>query len=125
MKLGNDPQSELALSPLERAVLTALAQSLGDAAATLDSQVQSLRVSMRSHSGVGFVTKLEVAEAAPALPADAARRVGPVYASHPQLREPAEFLVQLKGGKLAAIEAFCGEGMWPSDDAYFRVVAAR
>lgn len=125
MKLGSDPQSQLVLSPLERSVLRALAERLGDAGPALQAQCERLRVSMRTHSGVGFVTKLEVPEDVAAVPVEAARRVGAVYASHPQLAESAEFLVQLKAGRLASIEAFCGEGMWPSDDAGFRVGVRR
>lgn len=123
MKLGNDPQSQLVLTPLERSVLKALAQGLGDAAPVLQAQCDRVRVSSRTHSGVGFVTKLEVPEDVAGLAPEATRRVGAVYASHPQLAEPAEFLVQFKGGRLATIEAFCHEGMWPADDAGFRVGA--
>jgi hypothetical protein len=123
MKLGNDPASRLALSRLERAALAALARGIaGDAGALLEAQAGTARVVMRSHSGVGFVTKLEVAADVAALPPDAARRVRPLHASHPELREPAELLVQLKQGRLASIEAFCHEGMWPADDAGFRIL---
>ncbi len=121
MKLGNDPQSQLVLTPLERSVLRACAQGLGEVAPTLDAQAQSARVSIRTHSGVGFVTKLEIPEHAASLPPEAARRVRAVYASHPQLAEPAEFLIQLKDGRLASIEAYCPDGMWPADAAGFQV----
>lgn len=125
MKLGNDPPSALTLTPLERAVIRALAARHGDAGPALEAQCDRLRVVFRSHSGVGFVTRLEVPEDVAAVPAAAAERPGAVYASHPQLAEPAEFLVQFKGGRLASIEAFCGQGMWPADDAGFRVGVAR
>lgn len=123
MKLGNDPRSALVLTPLEKAVLENLAEGLGAAGSTLQAQIPELRVVNRTHSGVGFVTRLEPAENAQGLPAEAARRIRAVYASHPQLREPAEFMVQFKAGRLATIEAFCPEGMWPADDAGFRVEA--
>ena len=75
----------------------------------------------RTHSGVGFVTKLAIPDDIPGLPAEAAGRIGPVHASHPDLGEPAEFLVQLKAGRLASIEAYCYAGTWPADEAGFRV----
>jgi hypothetical protein len=124
MKLGNDPQSKLAMSPLERAVLAALAQRLGAAGAPLAAQSASARVASRSHSGVGFVTRLEVPADAPPVEAAVAARAGAVYASHPALPEPAEFLVQFRDGRLATIEAFCYAGLWPEDDAAFRVGVA-
>lgn len=124
MKLGNDPQAKLVLTPLERAVLTALAGRLGAAGEPLLAQRDAARVANRSHSGVGFVTRFEVPAEAPVLEAAIAARVAPVYASHPALAEPAEFLVQFRGGRLATIEAFCGAGMWPDDDGGFRVDAA-
>lgn len=125
MKLGNDPPSALALTPLERAVLRSLADELGPAGGALAAQADRARVVNRSHSGVGFVTRLETPEDVAGLPAEATARIHAVYASHPQLPEPAEFLVQLRAGRLVAIEAFCFAGMWPADDQGFRVGAAR
>ena len=124
MKLGNDPQAKLVLTPLERAVLTALAGRLGPDGAPLLAQRDAARVASRSHSGVGFVTRFEVPPEAPVLEAAVAMRAGPVYASHPALAESAEFLVQFRAGRLATLEAFCGAGMWPEDDGPFRVDAA-
>jgi hypothetical protein len=121
MKLGNDPRSALVISPIERAVLDAQAERLGPAGPTWLAQCRQARVVNRSHSGVGFVTRFEVPADAAALADDAARRVGAVYASHPALREPAEFLIQVKEGRLASIEAFCFDGMWPPDEADFRI----
>lgn len=124
MKLGNDPQSLLALTPLERSVLRAFAQRLGDAGGLWQAQCDQARVLVRTHSGVGFVTKLEIPDDVPGLPAESTGRIGAVRASHPDLGEPAEFLVQLKAGRLASIEAYCYEGMWPADDTGFQVGVA-
>jgi hypothetical protein len=123
MKLGNDPRDALVISSIERAVLDAQAERLGPAGAAWLDQCRQARVAGRSHSGVGFVTRFEVPPEAPALADDAARRVGAVHASHPALREPAEFLIQLKHGRLASIEAFCFDGLWPADDAGFRITS--
>jgi hypothetical protein len=122
MKLGSDPQSQLVLTPLERLVLQAVGQSLGsEYAPAFAAQVAQARVVSRSHSGVGFVTRLSVPDGAASL---RAQRVETVRASHPQLREPAEFLVQLRDGRLAAIEAFCFEGLWPADESAFGILTA-
>ena len=47
------------------------------------------------------------------------RGLRPIRASHPELSQPAEFLVQLKNGRLASVEAFCHEGVWPTDGGRF------
>ncbi len=125
MKLGSDPPAELVLTPLERAVLGALVPALGASAAEYQAQCEHARVLMRSHSGVGFVTRLGVPARLRPLAGEPADRALAVYATHPQLAEPAEFLVQFKAGRLASIEAYCGEGMWPDDDAGFRVGGSR
>jgi hypothetical protein len=125
MRLGSDPASRLVLSPLEQAVLVALACGIGEDGGIIEEQVRRARVSGRTHSGVGFVTRLEVPEDVEPLPPEAARRVRPVLASHPDLAQPAEFLVQLKAGRLASIEAYCHEGTWPADDARFSIPGPR
>jgi len=124
MKLGSDPGSQLFLTPLERAVLEAQGRPLGAAAPAWLAQCRSIRVIGRSHSGVGFVTRFEVpADAAP-FATDATGRIPPVYASHPALREPAQFLIQARDGRIIALEAFCFDGMWPADETGFRITAA-
>ena len=75
----------------------------------------------RTHSGVGFVTRLAVPEELPVAPDTVIRDLRPVLAGHPFLREPAEFVVQVRGGRLAVLEAFCFEGGWPADEAAFRI----
>ena len=121
MKLGSDPPALLALTPLEHSVLRELTRSLGDDGAVLLGQHERARVISRTHSGVGFLTKLEVPGEVAGLTAEAAGRIRPIHARHPELGEPAEFVVQLKAGRLASIEAYCREGMWPADDGAFQV----
>jgi hypothetical protein len=96
----------------------------GDSAdlAVLRAQLARATVVSRTHSGVGFVTRIAVPEDLPALPESAAPRLRPALAAHPQLTERAEFLLQLRGGRLAVLEAYCYEGGWPADEAEFRVV---
>ena len=92
---------------------------MGAAGEGVEKQLAGLVVVSRNHSGVGFVTRLRIADGVSPLPPGAAVAMRPVQASHPELQEPAQFLVQLKGGYLASIEAFCHEGMWPLDASRF------
>jgi hypothetical protein len=110
------------LSRLERTVLAALLKGEGEQLAALRAQLAAATVVSRTHSGVGFVTRLAVPDDAPALAEGANPRLRPVLAAHPQLSERAEFLLQLRGGRLAVLEAYCFEGGWPADEAEFRVV---
>ncbi len=110
------------LSRLERSVLAALLKGEGDEFATLRAQLAGATVVSRTHSGVGFVTRLAVPDGALALAEGVNPRLRPVLAAHPQLAEHAEFLLQLRGGRLAVLEAYCYAGGWPADEAEFRVV---
>ena len=49
-------------------------------------------------------------------------QLSPVRAQHTQLAEPAEFVLQLREGRLASLEAFCFAGGWPTDGDGFRWV---
>ncbi len=109
------------LSDLERSVLTALLRGEGEALATLRAQLAQASVVSRIHSGVGFMTRLAVPGEVPAIE-PAAARLRPLAASHPQLPEPAEFVLQLREGRLASLEAFCFAGSWPADADRFRIV---
>ncbi|MDH4022953.1 MAG: hypothetical protein OEW88_11585 [Gammaproteobacteria bacterium] len=108
------------LSPLERTVLTVMLE--GDACAGLRAQLARATAVSRTHSGVGFVTRIDVPDEVPAVPEAATPRPRAVYAEHPRLKERAEFLLQLRGGRLAVLEAYCVEGSWPADETEFRVV---
>lgn len=111
------------LSPLERSVLTAMLKGGGaDGLETLRAQLTQATVASRTHSGVGFVTRLEVPDSVPCTIETTLPQLQPVHAAHPRLTERAEFLLQLRGGRLAVLEAYCFEGHWPADEAEFRVV---
>jgi hypothetical protein len=109
------------LSPLERAVLTAMLKG-DDGFAPLRTQLAGATVVSRTHSGVGFVTRIDVPDALPSAVEATLPRLRPVLADHPQLAERAEFLLQLRAGRLAVLEAYCFQGGWPADEAEFRVV---
>ena len=106
------------LSDLERTVFdTALA---GEGAETdiLRRQLSEATVMSRTASGVGFVTRLRIPDELPGVSLSYVLPV--VRGEHPQLPGGAEFILQLKNGRLHTIEAFCFEGMWPEDEAAFR-----
>lgn len=124
MHIGEDPPEKLQLTPLERTLLESLAGQLGDAGVLLRAQVASAVVTARSHSGVGFVTRLRVS-GAPALPGHAVQRASLLRAEHPHLSGPAEFCLQFRNGLLATIEAWCQQGVWPADESLFRFGALR
>ena len=111
------------LSHLERAVLAALLAGDGDARVALRAQLERATTLSRTHSGVGFVTRLAVPDNLPEAADPAAARLRPVFAEHPHLPERAEFLLQLRGGRLAVLEAYCYDGAWPAEEGLFRVVA--
>lgn len=109
------------LTELERAVLDlALAPDVGENG-RLREQAGTATVSMRTPSGVGFMTKLEVSESLTASGLPAEDTLPPVFGAHPGLPSGAEFVVQLRSGRLNTIEAFCYEGMWPADESLFRL----
>jgi hypothetical protein len=110
------------LSGLESAVLTAMLKGEGEDLATLRAQLAKATVVSRTHSGVGFVSRIQVPDAIPVLAESTSVPLRPVLAAHPHLTERAEFLLQVRGGRLAVLEAYCFEGGWPADEAEFRVV---
>jgi len=107
------------LTALERSVLeTALAESGIDS--ELYQQIEVATVVARTPSGVGFMTKLSIPDAHCVAGTGAALSV--VIGAHPALSSGAEFILQIKNGRLNCIEAFCHEGMWPVDESLFRIV---
>ncbi len=107
------------LSDLEQAVLSTALAGDGTGMSSLRRQLPAVQVMSRTLSGVGFVTRVQVADELPAaLPVPA---MPIVRGEHPELPGGAEFLLQLKDGRLHTIEAFCFEGIWPADESAFRL----
>lgn len=109
------------LSALERSVLTALLRGESEELAVLRAQLAEASIVSRTHSGVGFMTRLAVPDGVPLIDTTATPRLRPLMAEHPQLPEPAEFVLQLRAGRLASLEAFCFVGGWPADADRFRI----
>jgi hypothetical protein len=109
------------LSELESAVLDVLLAADAGINGQLRVQAGAATVASRIPSGVGFMTKLDVPDelAVTGRPTDETLQT--VYGVHPELPGGAEFVVQVKSGRLNTIEAFCYEGMWPRDESRFSV----
>ncbi len=106
------------LTALERAVLeTALAELGADCG--FHQQVNAATVAVRTPSGVGFMTKLSVPDEHRV--ADFGSAVPVVIGEHPALPSGAEFILQIKNGRVNCIEAYCHEGMWPADESLFHI----
>jgi len=112
---GDVPETP-ALSELEQAVL-GIALQAGDPAWQV--QLDKAEVASRTYSGVGFMTKLRLPPDMPK--ADAGARVAAVAGTHPALPSGAEFLLDIRDGRLHSLEAFCYDGMWPSDESGFQL----
>lgn len=93
----------------------------GEFAAPLAAQLDAAKVALRTPSGVGFVTKLKVPRALGLDDQQAVVDLPTVTGAHPHLPSGAEFVLQIKDGRLNSIEAFCYEGMWPGDDSLFQL----
>lgn len=107
------------LTVLERAVLVAALSGDEKTAASLNSQANEAKVVVRTPSGVGFVTKLQVPEEYCLPDSIKSDSLPLVFGQHPELPSGAEFVLQVKDGRLNSIEAFCFEGMWPRDESLF------
>jgi len=122
MRKPGDTDGPGALSALERTVLEQVLAGDDPALEPLRRQVAMATAGGRTWSGVGFLTRLAVPADAPAAAGDAGHRLRPLLARHPALGEPVEFLLQVRAGRVATLEAFCGDGYWPEDEAAFRLV---
>lgn len=109
------------LTELERAVLRSALAQAGDLAEPLRAQLHAVQVAVRTPSGVGFITKLEVPADLSLVDRQADAGLPTIVGEHPQLPSGAEFVLQIKDGRLNSIEAFCYEGMWPGDESSFRL----
>lgn len=108
------------LTALERSVLETAFASV-ETEAGFREQIEAATVLVRTPSGVGFMTKLRVPEEHRVVDAAAGNAISVIIGEHPALPSGAEFILQIKDGCLNCIEAFCYEGMWPADEAQFKI----
>lgn len=106
------------LTRLERTVLEAALSAAGIDAG-LREQIDVATVRGRTPSGVGFMTRLHVPERYSV--GHGGVIVPVVNGAHPALPAGAEFVLQVKNGRINSIEAFCHEGMWPDDEDRFEI----
>ncbi len=117
--MPNESQVSPELTELERTVLeTAIRHH--SRGAELEAQLNAAKVVVRTPSGVGFVTKLQVPEKLSLVGHTEESELPVVLAEHPALNSGAEFILQVKAGRINCIEAYCYEGMWPADETLFR-----
>ena len=118
----DDTQMEQELTALERAVLKAAFGGIDQVAPISETRFKDARVELRTPSGVGFVTKLAADDSSYRMNLSA-NSLPVIFAEHPALPSGAEFVLQVKDGRVNSIEAFCYEGMWPEDESLFRIGA--
>ena len=114
-------QTSPELTALERTVLNAALAGIDPAASISGSPFEGMKVELRTPSGVGFVTKLRRDDSSRLKNLLEINSLPVIYAEHPELPSGAEFVLQVKDGRVNSIEAFCYEGMWPDDESLFRI----
>ena len=112
------------LTALERSVLETAFPSLQSESGFGD-QIDAATVVVRTPSGVGFVTKLHIPEQYRVTGGAGRNAIPIIIGEHPELPAGAEFILQIKDGLIHCIEAFCYEGIWPENEAQFRIHAGR
>jgi len=117
---GGDMPAQPGLSRLEALILAAFEPADAGHRDHLRAQIERATVVTRTYSGVGFMTRFRVPDP---LPGRVDGIVPPVYGEHPRLPGRAEFVLQLRSGRIHCLEAFCPEGQWPDDESGFRVVS--
>jgi hypothetical protein len=118
-QMPSESQVSPELTELERMVLEAAIRG-HSRGAELEAQLNAATVVVRTPSGVGFVTKLQVPQKLSLVEPAEESALPVVLAEHPALRSGAEFILQVKAGRINCIEAYCYEGMWPADETLFR-----
>lgn len=93
------------LTPLERAVLDALAWDLREVAPDLGGQVEECLPGVRRNTGQGAVTELIVARDRPLPKTGPTGRFGSVHAMVGDLAEAVAFQAELRQGRLLALHA--------------------
>lgn len=91
-------------TPLERAVMEALAWDLRDIAPDLAGQFEESLPGQRRNTGVGVFTEMIVGHSRPPAAERASGAFGTVHAMVGDLPDPIAFKVQLREGRLLALE---------------------
>ena len=94
------------MTPLERAVLDALAWELRGSTPDLAGQVEDSLPGLRRNTGAGLLTELIVDRSRPVSDADATGLFGTAHAVIDGLADPVAFQVELRQGRLIALHGF-------------------
>jgi hypothetical protein len=109
------------LTDLERSVLETACSATG-VDARFCQQIDVATVTVRTPSGVGFVTGLSIPAECHVRGLANGMAIPLIAGEHPELPSGAEFVIQVKNGCINSIEAFCFEGMWPTDESLFKIL---
>jgi hypothetical protein len=102
------------LVPIERAVLNRMLERDGEAFAILRQQALVTRAASRQFTGVGFYTRLTVAQSAPRLsPGTRIDPIGGVGADIAGIRHGAGFVLFVADGAIETLEGFTYDEPWP------------
>jgi hypothetical protein len=113
------------LTELERAVILKLLNADEPAFGVLRAQVETLNVSEREFTGVGFYTELNVPETVTRISANATFKIGDVDAEIKGLKHGAGFLLYVEVGALAMLEGYTYDEKWPSQIESFSLTFSK
>lgn len=109
------------LTPLERAVLSALLDRHVELGAPIAAQLAQATVGSREFSGVGFFTNFVFREGAPIQRDLGNAELTGVGAKHPQLPLGAGFILFIRDGVVSFLEGYTYDSPWPADESLFTV----
>ena len=109
------------LTQLERSVLTLVLDRPGEPFASVAAQLAHASVSQREHTGVGFFTTFSVPADAPVCHDLPDTELGGVSAEHRDVRYGVGFILFIRRGCVACLEAYTYDDPWPEDETKFRV----
>ena|SRR5579872_5142223 len=101
------------LTNLEREVMEMMLAGEHRYAHMLRQQMASIRVDSRDMTGVGFFTKLAVADPGSALPGVPSFRLGNVDGIADNLKHGIGFLLLIKHGRVSLLEGYTYDEPWP------------
>ena len=108
------------LTQLERSVLTLALDHPGEPFASVSAQLAHATVSQREHTGVGFFTTFSIPPDAPVSHDLPDTELGGVSAEHPDVRYGVGFILFIRRGAVACLEAYTYDDPWPEDESKFR-----
>jgi len=106
-----------ALTELERSALTLILNHPGEPFASVSAQLAHASVAQREHTGVGFFTTFSI----PVRLDLPDMELGGISAEHPEVRYGVGFILFIRRGTVACLEAYTYDDPWPEDESKFCV----